>query len=251
MLAPASERPRPVTRRSAAAARPTGPSQMGAATTRPSPAPSANARAIGMSGALMARRHPVWGRVGVPAPRPAGAGSPTAGRGSPSGWRGRSSRPSKASRASTMRAASRQLIPATRASSPGVARLRSSRGVAGAVSRQPVWLARDPRLLAAGRGAPRAAAGRGLGRRGARRPGGLRLQPVRDHRLARAPSLDREPAEEARRQERDHDHLARTIGEPLGEPLAGGAERLRRPASRSRAPPEEPPAPLARVHGSE
>ena len=49
---------------------------------------------VGRSGALMARRHPVWGRVGVPAPRPAGAGSPTAGRGSPSGWRGRSSRPS-------------------------------------------------------------------------------------------------------------------------------------------------------------
>ena len=100
----------------------------------------------------------------------------------------------------------------------------------------------DPRLLAAGRGAPRAAAGRGLGRRGARRPGGLRLEPVRDHRagaraIARSRARRRGPSPGARpRPPRADDRRAarraagrrRRAWSPSGEPFSRLRRRSRR-----------------------
>jgi hypothetical protein len=61
-LAPASERPRPVTTRRAVPASPTGPSQRGGSTARPSHAPTANASARGRRGAVTEGRHPAPAR---------------------------------------------------------------------------------------------------------------------------------------------------------------------------------------------
>ena len=265
-LAPASERPRPVTQSPAPPASPTSPSHAGGPTESPSHAPAANAIASGRRGALTRAR-------GRPAPhRTAGSGGSAAGggpRGGDTGGVGRppgrrsparprprsgpaaaadspvwrsghggsspppASRPSNASRAATIRAARPQLMPARRASWRGVARFRSSRGRV-----DPETPRRPASPLASG-GSP---TGRSAARRRAAAAGARAGPPPRSSAgAAPLPAGPRSPGagpasarpgapEEAAGQERHDDHLPRTIREPLGQRPARGPDRPRDPA---------------------